>query len=259
MVVEINIFRDNNYMKERGFIEKYEAVLSPTSAVEGLTYEQWLEKIPQADAVIVLGSGLTRDSKLNLHGKMRTIAGYELYRLGKAKQIIVTGGVPIGEGYSRSMAEAEDRYLVENLDVPEADIIKEPSESSESTIENFENILNVLKSRDIKTAIIVTNGYHIPRAEALFKKISAKHGLTIEAIGIPAEEILLERSPHYRRLVEHYDLAEKALTEHPKKVTKYLEKEGAGLFLAHVDRGDVIARRRAEKRNKSGTPDSHAE
>ncbi len=246
-------------MKERGLIEKYEAVFSPTKAVEGLTHEQWLEKIPEVDAVIVLGSGLTKESKLNLHGKMRTIAAYELYRLGKAKQIIVTGGVPIGEGYDRSMAEAEDKYLVESLDVPESDVIKETSESSESTIENFENILDILKSKNIKTAIIVSNGYHIPRAEALFKKISSQHGLSIEVMGIPAEEILLERSPHYKKLVEHYDVNEKALTEHPEKFAKYIEKEGLGLFLAHVDRGDIIARKRAKKRNETNIPDSHSE
>ena len=245
-------------MKERNLIEKYEAVFSPTKAVEGLTHEQWLEKIPEVDAVIVLGSGLTSESKLNLHGKMRTIAAYELYRLGKAKRIIVTGGVPIGEGYDRSMAEAEDKYLSDNFDVPEKDIIKEPGESSESTIENFENILDVLKGQNIKTAIIVSNGYHIPRAEALFKKISSQRGLSIGVIGIPAEEILLERSPHYRKLVEHYDITEKGL-EHPDKVIKYVEKEGIGLFLAHVDRNDVLARKRAEKRNKANKPDSHAE
>lgn len=208
-------------MKERSFIEKYEAVFSPTKAVEGLTHEEWLEKIPVVDAVIVLGSGLKslpeEKDPLNLHGKMRTIAAYELYRLGKAKEIIVTGGVPTGGKYDRSMADAEEEYLVDYFDVPGSNVIKEPSESSESTIENFENIIEVLKNKNIKTAIIVSNGYHIPRAEALFKKISAKHGLSIEAMGIPAEEILLERSPHYKKLVEHYDIAKKAM-EHPGKV-----------------------------------------
>ncbi len=243
-------------MKERGFLEKYEAVFSPTKAVEGLTHEQWLEKIPEVDVVIVLGSGLKllpdEKDKLNLQGKMRTIAAYELYRLGKAKQIIVTGGVPTGGGYDRSMADAEEEYLVENLEAKPEDVIKELGESSESTIENFENIVGVLKDKNIKTAIIVSNGYHIPRAEALFKKISAKHGLSIEAMGIPAEEILLERSPHYRKLVEHYDVTKKAL-EHPDKLRKYIEKEGAGLFLAHVDRNDVIARKRAATRSKNNS------
>ncbi|OGN34816.1 MAG: hypothetical protein A3F98_01035 [Candidatus Yanofskybacteria bacterium RIFCSPLOWO2_12_FULL_41_8] len=249
-------------MKERNFIEKYEAVFSPTKAVEGLTHEQWLEKIPEVDAVIVLGSGLKflpdEKDKLNLHGKMRTIAAYELYRLGKAKQIIVTGGVPIGEGYDRSMADAEEEYLIENLDAKPEDVIKEIGESSESTIENFENILDILKSKGIKTAIIVSNGYHIPRAEALFKKISIQHNLSIEVMGIPAEEILLERSTHYKKLVEHYDIAKKAL-EHPGKIRKYIEKEGIGLFLAHVDRNDTIARNRSAKRKKENKPDAHAE
>ncbi len=244
-------------MKERGFIEKYEAVLSPTKAVEGLTHEQWLEKIPQVDAVIVLGSGLKslheEKDVLNVHGKMRTIAAYELYRLGKAKEIIVTGGIPTGGDYDRSMADAEEEYLVDNFDVPKSDVIKEPGESSESTIENFENIVDLLKNKNIRTAIIVSNGYHIPRAEALFKKLSAQHGLSIEVMGIPAEEILLERSPHYRKLVEHYDIAEKAL-EHPQRVKNYIKKEGIGLFLAHIDRKDVIARKRAEIRNKKNTP-----
>lgn len=249
-------------MRERGIIEKYEAVFSPTKAVEGLTREQWLEKIPQVDAVIVLGSGLKslpdEKDKLNLHGKMRTIAAYELYRLGKAREIIVTGGVPIGKGYDRSMADAEEEYLVDILEARPDDVIKEPGESSESTIENFENIVPVLKSKNIKTAIIVSNGYHIPRAEALFKKISARHGLSIEAMGIPAEEILLERSPHYKKLVEHYDITKKAL-EHPEKVKDYIKKEGIGLFLAHLDKKDILARRRAEKRHDSNKPDKYTE
>ena len=249
-------------MKERGIIEKYEAVFSQTKAVEGLTREQWLERIPNVDAVIVLGSGLKslpdEKDQLNLHGKMRTIAAYELYRLGKAKEIIVTGGVPIGEGYDRSMADAEKEYLVDILEVKPDDVIKEPSESSESTIENFENIIPVLQSKNIKTAIIISNGYHIPRVEALFKKISAQHGLSIEAVGIPAEEILLERSPHYKKLVEHYDITKMA-TEHPEKIKDYIKKEGIGLFLAYLDRQDVIVRNRAKKRHKSNKPDRYAE
>src|SRR3989344_8627683 len=238
-------------MKERNFIEKYEAVFSPTKAVDGLTQEQWLEKIPEVDAIIVLGSGLkslpNEKDKLNLHGKMRTIAAYELYRLGKAKQIIVTGGVPIGKGYDRSMADAEEEYLIKNLDVKPEDVIKETEEPSESTIENFENIIDILKSKEIKTAIVVSNGYHIPRAEALFKKISARHNLNIEIMGIPAEEILLERSSHYKKLVEHYDLTKKAL-EHPKKVGSYIEKEGIGLFLAHVDRNERNHKKKTQKK-----------
>ena len=246
-------------MKERSFTEKYEAVFSPTKAIEGLTQEQWLEKIPEVDAVIVLGSGLTKESELNLHGKMRTVAAYELYKLGKAREIIVTGGVPIGKGYDRSMADAEKEYLVNHFDISEEDIEKEVGESSESTIENFENIVQIFRDKNIKTAIIVSNGYHIPRSEALFKKVMAQSGLSIEFMGIPAEEILLQRSLHYRRLVEHYDINEKAITEHSDKFKKHLTKEGIALFLAHADRKDVIARRRAAKRHAENQPDSHSE
>lgn len=102
---------------ERKAFEKYKAVFSPSKAIEGLTREQWLEKIPQVDAVIVLGSGLKREageeSKPNLHGKMRTVAAYELYKLGKAKNIIVTGGMI--KGHDRSMATAEEEYLINIL------------------------------------------------------------------------------------------------------------------------------------------------
>lgn len=221
---------------ERGMFEKYKAVFSPSKAIEGLTHEQWLEKIPQVDAVVVLGSDLKREpdreSRLNLHGKMRTVAAYELYRLGKVKNIIVTGGVI--EGHDRSMAAAEEEYLVNILGVDPSVVEKEIGEVSKNTIENFENIIEIIKDKNIGSAIIVSNGYHIPRAETLFKGIAKKHGISLKILSIPAEEILLERSPHYKKLVEHYDVAGKALTEHSKRLGRYIKKEGIGLLLAKL-------------------------
>ena len=80
--------------------------------------------------------------------------------------------------------------------------------------------------------------------------IVIKNGLSVEAMSIPAEEILLERSLHYRKLVEHYDISGKALEEHPEKVLEYLKKEGLGLVLAYLDKNDNIAKKRAVIRKK---------
>lgn len=169
-------------MIERPLHEKYTAVFSPTKAVEGLTREQWLKKIPTVDAMIVLGSGLTESadgkvSRINMHGKMRALAAYELYQAGKAQHIIVTGGTPHKGQYDRSMARAEKEYLMKELDVNPGAVSEEQG-NSQNTIQNFENIMGILKTRGVRSVIIVSNGYHIPRAEAIFKKIAERNDLT---------------------------------------------------------------------------------
>jgi len=221
---------------ERNILKKYKAVFSPSKAIEGLTREEWVEKIPEVDAAIVLGSGLKKnpnnETGPNLHGKMRTTAAYELYKLGKAKNIIVTGGKI--EGYDKSMAAAEEDYIINTLGAESSAVEKEVGEASTNTIENFENIIEIIKSRNIKSAIIVSNGYHTPRSEVLLKNIAERNGISLEILSIPAEEILLERSEHYKKLVEHYDVAGKAITEHPGRFGKHMSKEGIGLLLAKL-------------------------
>ena len=167
------------------FSKKFEQKPVPGNGVEyeedkGL--ESALEKIPDADAVVVLGEWfeMNKDGKVvpSLESKMRAIGALELFEKGKVKKIIISGsGHRKGASTETTVAEVMKEYLL-SRGIPETAIVTEGT--SMNTAEGLENVLNLLDEEDIKKILLETNEYHLPRARQLFENILKKHGLDID-------------------------------------------------------------------------------
>ncbi len=227
--------------------EKFEQNPTPASAVEqgeDRELENVLEKIPDADAVVVLGEWfeINQNGKAvpSLESKMRAIGALELFEKGKAKRIIISGsGHRKGVLAETTVADVMKEYLV-SRGIPENAIITEGA--SMNTAEGLENILNLLDKEDIKRILLETNEYHLPRARQLFENILKKHGLDIDlADSVSAEELLKERSPHYDKLVSQFEFPS-SLKNAPKETLQKGLREFLRRVLIYIDRDDRVAK-----------------
>jgi len=123
-----------------------------------------------SDVIVVLGAGLRRDNQPNLALIRRSEQGALLYHEGIAPYIVCSGGYAIGR--TRSEADA-CREILESNGVPASAIIME--DESRSTEENAIYTHQIMDARGWQTAVIVSDGYHMLRAQWIF---------TIEGIDI---------------------------------------------------------------------------
>jgi len=126
----------------------------------------------QYDVAIILGGFTTYDEELKMeqfHQSIdRLLHGMELYKTGKAKKMMLVGG-------SGSIAKPNEKealilfnFLVK-LGIPQKDIIVESA--SKNTHENAINTTKILnETYKNGSFILVTSGYHMPRAKRCFKK-----------------------------------------------------------------------------------------
>lgn len=99
----------------------------------------------------------------------------ELYKAGKVKKILLSGGGGggIGESY-----EAEHMQVVmKTLGVPEVDILTE--NRSRNTWENARFSVDLIRAHSYSSLLIVTSAMHLPRAMAIFDHFSRPTGLRV--------------------------------------------------------------------------------
>lgn len=121
-------------------------------------------KPKKSDCIIVLGCqvyGTTPSPFL----VWRTEHALKLYKDGYGKYIIVSGGK--GQGENISEAEAMKRYLV-SKGMEASKILIE--DKSGSTMANLINSKAIMDEKGLKTAIIVSNKYHLKRASLMAKQ-----------------------------------------------------------------------------------------
>ncbi|HEX4103913.1 MAG TPA: YdcF family protein [Candidatus Paceibacterota bacterium] len=214
----------------------------PEQMENGRETEEALETIPDADAVVVFGEWFEvkeGNAVPSLESKMRAIGALELFEKGKVKKIIISGsGHQKDLPTDTSIAEVMKHYLLTH-GIPENAILTEGT--SVNTSEGIENVLALLDQEDIKKILLETNEYHLPRARQLFENILKKHGLEIElADSVSAEELLKERSPHYEKLVSHFEWPA-SLKNAPQETLQKGLREFLRRILIYIDRDDKIA------------------
>jgi uncharacterized SAM-binding protein YcdF (DUF218 family) len=103
-------------------------------------------------------------------GADRVIHAVQLYKLGKVRKLLVTGGsgrlIDIGE------READDiKQAMVLMGVPEADIWVEAD--SRNTHESAVAVQELLTSKGITGAnhLLITSAFHMPRSERCFRKV----------------------------------------------------------------------------------------
>ena len=132
-----------------------------------------LDSIEAHDAIIVLGGGLriplppAKHVQL-AHGSDRYWYAARLFHAGKAEKVILSGG----NVYQQTGLHGEAYYaakLLQQWGVPEGAIDLESS--SRTTSENRQNTLSLLEANDVKSALLVTSGIHMPRSYNLFSRL----------------------------------------------------------------------------------------
>jgi uncharacterized SAM-binding protein YcdF (DUF218 family) len=167
--------RGTSFIMQRGFWLRCMAVLLLSAAV-WVGYVQWkiagvqkLQAVRPADVGIVLGAALWHDVPSPALME-RLEHGAELYRSGRVRKLIVSGGFD-GNGSTLTEAEGMRRYLI-GIGIPDRDIATETA--SRNTYENLVNSQEIMTRENWRSAIIVTHHYHGARAADIADFIGMK-------------------------------------------------------------------------------------
>jgi len=119
----------------------------------------YVNEAPQKADVIIVLSGDT--------GRLEY--GVELFKEGYAGHIIFSGGAASSMRRDAiSMGIADDRILLDRR--------------SNSTFENAKNSMGIMQANQLKTAIVVTSGYHTKRSDIIFTHFLPESDVTICAV-----------------------------------------------------------------------------
>ena len=119
----------------------------------------------RADGIVVLGTAL-HDSQSRRNAETRAALAAELWHQGLAPVVICCGGV------THDQPQSEAAFLRAQLigrGVADEKIINE--EQSTTTVGNAHHIQQLLNQLAIKSLIIVSTDYHIPRVAIIFKRM----------------------------------------------------------------------------------------
>lgn len=123
-----------------------------------------------SDVIIVLGAGLRRDGRAGDALWRRSLVAAQAYHDGLAPNVVCTGGV--SETQTRSEADACREILI-GEGVPPGAVVLEGG--SHSTEENALNTRTIMADRGWKTAVVVTDSFHMMRAGWIFSAYGIKH------------------------------------------------------------------------------------
>lgn len=131
---------------------------------------------PDADAIVVLGGGVKGYSGMAFpaidlnRASDRELFASQLYKAGKSRQIILSGGADPGR-YGGTSASGMKIFLI-NLGIPARNIISDTK--SRNTIENMEEVTNLMRKFRGRSILLVTSALHMKRAHWLFSRSGLK-------------------------------------------------------------------------------------
>ena len=120
-----------------------------------------------ADAVIVLGTSSYKDGKINPCLVSRVEGGIQLYNDGIVDMLIFSGGTEEQPPFANE-AEIMEKIARDRFVLPEKIILEN---KATSTYENLLYTKDLLLDKDLDSVMIVTEGFHMPRAVATAKKV----------------------------------------------------------------------------------------
>lgn len=130
------------------------------------------------DAGIILSGFMRKDNVYNSlsfgSGADRLTEGLMLYKKGKIKKIIISGGSGSLTDDTRESVLAKD-FLVKYCNVPDSVVLIDTI--SRNTYENALESRNIIIKEGIRNSVMITSAWHMRRAEACFKKV----GLSVDA------------------------------------------------------------------------------
>ena len=132
-----------------------------------------LESIPKTDAIVVLG-GISKTMLAEAadpqfgDGIDRLLYALRLYRAGKSKAILLTGGA--AENF-KPEAQLAAGFL-EEQGIPSEALLLETK--SRNTRQNASYSLEIMEAQNINHILLVTSAFHMRRAQATFERIGIK-------------------------------------------------------------------------------------
>lgn len=117
----------------------------------------------KADLIVVLGTKVELDGKPSQGLQARLNEAIQVYQQGVAPRILVSGGKG-KEGYSEPRVMAD--YLIAH-GIPQQVIFED--EEGFNTRATAQNTLQYMRDHHLKSVIIVTQYFHIPRTRLAFK------------------------------------------------------------------------------------------
>jgi uncharacterized SAM-binding protein YcdF (DUF218 family) len=130
-------------------------------AVIHITGQQ--DNAQEADTIIVLGAGLTRNGRVGDALRRRSQHAATLWHDGYAETIICTGGQ--AQGQSRSEADGCLEVLL-SAGIPRTAVLLESN--SHSTEENALYSRDLMEANGWQNAILVSDSFHMLRADFIF-------------------------------------------------------------------------------------------
>lgn len=127
----------------------------------------------RSEVIVVLGARVQEDGQASPTLRARVEHAVALYRRGLAPRLLFSGGV--GDFGASEASVARD--LAVTLGVPERACLLE--ELSHSTAENGYFSTAVLTAHGLRSVVVVTDPYHLPRAREIF------HANGLEVTGSP--------------------------------------------------------------------------
>lgn len=133
-----------------------------------------MELVPEADVIVVLGGMIQTISVKPGRPELtesadRLVDAVRLYKLGKAKKILFSGGS--GLLLESSFKEADlAKSLLLDLGVKEEDLWIESN--SRNTWENAKESEIILKEKRTKSILLITSAFHMKRSLGCFSKLN---------------------------------------------------------------------------------------
>ncbi|MCZ4244479.1 YdcF family protein [Pedobacter punctiformis] len=118
----------------------------------------------KADVAVILGNKVNTDGTLSDRLTQRLNCGLDLYRSGRVKNIIVSGGLG-KEGFYEG--DKMKDYLVKN-GVPNSIITVD--NYGDNTLKTVKNTLALRSKLHFNSMIVVSQYYHLTRTKMLFRK-----------------------------------------------------------------------------------------
>lgn len=161
------------------------------SAYTGFSIYSFMNnEVRKSDGILVLGCRVRGETpSVSLKRRMET--ALDLYNNGYGKKLILSGGQ--GKGEDISEAEAMKRFFI-SKGIIESDLLIE--DKSTSTYENFNYSKDIMDKNNIKSVVVVSNGYHLKRASkvaenfninATYKGFILRDYMSVEVKGVIRE------------------------------------------------------------------------
>ena len=147
------------------------------------------EAFPNRSVAIILGAGVKPSGEPLPILKARIETGVDLYKAGKVKKLLMSGD---NSSLHHDEPSAMKEYAVA-LGVPEKDIVMDPY-----GLNTYDTCYRAKRVYGIKDALIVSQGYHIPRVVYTCRQLG------IDAVGVGTSRYF----SIYSKLIPQYSVRE---------------------------------------------------